>query len=148
MEAFDMARKLEFAGRYSTIPFKASPIYITSQLAAPELSSCRVFVPLQHWTQEGVMDVAREIASTLGPTEQFDIGLAPEESDPNRPGAAKSGEPARLTKIDPQSPLLVLRLGDSTWKTNYPRLEFEAIGRDEWRRHVDRGIAVNPEEAV
>lgn len=139
-----MARKLAFAGSHSTTPFKASPVYITSQIAAPELSSCRVFIPLQYWTQDGIMDVAREIASTLGPSEQFDVGIAPDENDPDGPGAARSGEPARVTKIDPQSSLLVLRLPSSTWKANYPRLDFEAIGPDEWRRHVDRGIASNP----
>jgi hypothetical protein len=144
LEAFDMARKLELAGKYAVVPFKASPIYITSQVAAPELSSCRVFVPLRYWTQESIMDVARDIASTLGPMEQFDVGIAPEESDPDEPGAARSGEPVRLTKIDPESPLIVLRLDTEAWKAVYPRLEFEPIGHDEWRRTVDRGIATNP----
>lgn len=148
MEAFDMARKLEFSGRYSAVPFTASPVYITSQIAAPELSSCRVFIPLEHWTQEGVMDVAREVAATLGPSEQFDIGIAPEESHPEEPGAARSGEPGRLTKIDPESALLVLRLEKSTWKAAYPRLDFEPIGYAEWRQHLDRGIAVNPAAQV
>jgi len=139
-----MAHKLSLAGQYSSPPFKASPVYITSQIGAPELSSCRVFIPLQFWTQEGVMDAAREIASTLGPLEQFDVGIAPDENDPSGPGAARSGEPGRLTKIDPRSPVIALRLDDSTWKAAYPRLSFEPIGRDEWRRHVDRGIAVDP----
>ena len=80
------------------------------------------------------MDVAREIASVLGPLEQFDIGIAPDESDPSGPGASRSGEPARLTKIDPLSPVVVLRVEDSTWRAVYPRLNFERIGRDEWRR--------------
>lgn len=89
------------------------------------------------------MDVAREIASILGPLEQFDVGIAPDESDPSGPGAARSGEPGRLTKIDPSAPLVALRLEDSTWKAEYPRLQFQPIGRDEWRRHVDRGVAVD-----
>jgi hypothetical protein len=148
VEAFDMARKLAFAGKHSPIPFMASPVYIGSQIAWPLLGSCRVFVPLEFWTDEGVMDVAREIASTLGPTEQFDVGIAPEMNDPNLPGGSISGEPARLTKIDPESDLLVLRLNDAAWKTHYPRLEFDPIGLDEWRRHVDRGIAANPVEEV
>lgn len=145
MEAFDMARKLAVAGRHTTPPFMASPIYITSQIGAPELSSCRVFVPLRYWTEEGVMDVASEIASILGPLEQFDVGIAPDESPPSGPAAGRSGEPGRLTKIDPQSPVIALRLEDSTWRAVYPRLRFERIGLDEWRRHVDRGIAVNPQ---
>ena len=144
MEAFDMARKLSLAGKYGSPPFTASPIYITSQIGAPELSSCRVFVPLQHWTEEGVMDVAREIASILGPFEQFDIGIAPLESAAAGPGAGRSGEPGRLTKIDPRSPVVVLRLQDDSWKAEYPRLAFTSIGRDEWRRHLDRGVAVDP----
>jgi hypothetical protein len=143
-----MARKLALAGKYSSVPFKASPVYITSQVAAPELSSCRVFVPLQYWTVEGVMDVARDIASTLGPMEQFDVGIAPEENDPDEPGAARSGEPGRLTKIDPESPLLALRIEKSTYQAVYPRLDFEPIGYDEWRAHVDRGIASNPAREV
>lgn len=144
VEAFDMARKLALAGKYSAVPFTASPVYITSQIAAPELSSCRVFVPLQHWTRDGVMDVAREVASTLGPMEQYDIGIAPEGSDPNKPGPVQGGEPGRLTKIDPESPLIALRMDGLTWKATYPRLDFEAIGYDEWRTHVDRGFALNP----
>ncbi|HEV3310239.1 MAG TPA: hypothetical protein VG815_06960, partial [Chloroflexota bacterium] len=110
MEAFDMARKLELAGRFSAPPFTASPVYITAQIAAPELSSCRVFVPFRYWTQDGLMDVAREIAATLGPMEQFDIGIAPEQTDTEGAGGPRGGEPGRLTKIDPQSPILVLRL--------------------------------------
>ncbi|GEM_PF-6464083 len=144
MEAFDMARKLAFAGQYSPVPFSASPIYITSQLLAPELASCRVFVPIRYWTEEHVMDVAREIACILGPTEQFDVGLAPEESDPDKPGAAISSEPARVTKIDPHSGIVALRMGQQAWKAAYPRLTFEPIGYDEWRAQVDRGIASNP----
>lgn len=92
------------------------------------------------------MDVAREVASTLGPSEQFDIGMAPEESDPAEPGAARSGEPGRLIKIDPLSPTVVLRLDGSAWSAAYPRLEFQPIGHEEWRAHVDRGIAANPVE--
>jgi hypothetical protein len=76
--------------------------------------------------------------------EQFDIGIAPDESDPSGPGAARSGEPGRLTKIEPRSPIIALRLDASAWKATYPRLVFESIGWDEWRTHVDRGIAVNP----
>jgi len=90
------------------------------------------------------MDVAREIASVLGPLEQFDIGIAPDENDPSGPGAARSAEPGRVTKIDPGSPVIALRLDDATWKAEYPRLSFVPIGHDEWRRHVDRGIAVDP----
>ena len=139
-----MARKLALAGKYSAVPFLASPVYITAQIAAPELSSCRVFVPLQHWTREGVMDVAREVASTLGPMEQYDVGITPEGFDPNKPGAVQGGEPGRLTKIDPESPLIALRLDELTWKATYPRLDFVPIGHDEWRTHVDRGFALNP----
>jgi len=144
MEAFDMARKLELAGKYSVVPFTASPVYITSQIGAPENSSCRVFVPLRYWTVDGIMDVAREIASTLGPMEQFDIGIAPDEGNPGGPGGARSGEPGRLTKIDPESPVIVLRLEGSAWKAVYPRLDFEPIGPDQWRVALDRGIASNP----
>lgn len=94
------------------------------------------------------MDVAREITSTIGPMEQFDIGLVPDEIDPDLAGASRSGEPGRITKIDPLSPFFVLRMGDQAWKGTYPRLDFESIGFDEWRQHVDRGIAINPEQDV
>jgi hypothetical protein len=139
-----MAHKLAIAGRHSRVPFTASPIYITSQVAAPVLASCRVFIPLRHWIRDGVMDVAREIACTIGPGEQFDIGLAPEESEPTGPAAGRSGEPGRVTKIDPSSPIVVLRMEGLAWRAEYPRLDFAAIGYDEWRSHVDRGIAANP----
>jgi hypothetical protein len=136
MEAFDMAHKLSFAGRFSPVPFTASPIYITSQIVAPQLGSVRVFIPPQYWNEEAIMDVAREIASTLGPTEQFDVGIALETNDPTAPGAARSGEAARLTKIDSRSNALVLRLGNSVWRATYPRLQFEPISLDEWRAYL------------
>src|SRR5579884_162004 len=144
MEAFDMAWKLSLAGKLSPVPFKASPIYISSQVGSPMYGSCRVFVPMEHWTDEGLMDVAREIASTLGPTEQFDVGIAPEESAPDEPGASRSGEPARLTKLDPESDLILLMVDGFTWKANYPRLDFHRIGVDEWRSLVEYGGAANP----
>ncbi len=144
MEAFDMAWKLSLAGQYSPVPFKASPIYITSQVASPLYASCRVFVPMEHWTDEGVMEVAREIASTLGPSEQFDIGIAPEENALNEPGASRTGEPARVTKLDPEANVLLLLVEGSTWIARYPQLHFQRIGIDEWRAMVEYGIAANP----
>lgn len=140
MEAFDMARKLALAGRLSSVPFSASPIYITSQIAAPELSSLRVFVPREHWTRDGVMDVAREIAAILGPTEQFDIGIALEASSSRGPGASETGEPARVTKIARDSDVVVLRMEGEAWRATYPRLDFERIPFDAWRAQVDPGI--------
>src|SRR5437660_293522 len=138
MEAFDMARKLEFAGQYSPIPYSASPIYITSQIGASLLGSCRVFVPLQYWTRDGVMTVAREISETLGPGEQFDIGIMATSGGREKPGTVTSGEPARLTKFNPESPVVYLMIEGESWKAKYPRLDFQPIRPDEWMRSVGR----------
>lgn len=137
-----MARKLALAGKYSPVPFIASPIYITSQIAAPQLASLQVYVPPERWSEEAVMDVAREIASTLGPTEQYDIGIWLEKNSPYEPGAAAtSGPGARVTKLDPGVNVIVLRMGDTAWRATYPRLDFERIGVNEWEMYIATGAA-------
>jgi hypothetical protein len=90
----------------------------------------------EQWSEENVMTVAREVARVLGPTEQFDVGitLAQQVYDPNMPA---SGSTARLMKLNPNDPYVVLRIkdrvGDRAYRARYPRLQFERQGEDFWR---------------
>jgi hypothetical protein len=137
MEVIDLAHKLAYAGSRSPVPFTTGPEFTNSVPGVPVLSSIRLFVPREQWSNENLFIVAREVCRILGGTAQFDIGFAVAGRtvyDPNRPA---SGDTARLTKLDANSSTVVLRVaseaGDALYEARFPRLQFEPAGSDQWR---------------
>lgn len=143
MEAYDLSRKLAYAGTHSPIPFTTGPEFTNGVPAVPVLSMLRIFVPPDLWSDENVKTVAREVARVLGPTEQFDIGIARANVATYGPTASASGVTARLIKLDPRSPEMVLRIRngveDSAYRARFPRLEFEPMGEDFWQSLYSSG---------
>src|SRR4051794_38045801 len=112
MEAYDLAHKLAYAGRRSPVPFSTGPEYTNSVPGVPVLSMLRIFVQQDDWSEENVKAVAREVARVLGPTEQFDIGIALQDLHVYTPNSPAAGVTARLMKLDPKSRELTLRIRD------------------------------------
>lgn len=137
MEVFDLAHKLAYVGEHSPVPFVTGPIYTNSVPAVPVLAQLRIFIDADLWTEENVKVVAKEIARVLGPTERFDIGMTLAGKltyDANR---SARGDTARMMKLDPNDPRIVLHLqgrtGDTAYEARFPRLEFQPIEEDFWR---------------
>jgi hypothetical protein len=75
MEAYDLSHKLAYAGRLSPVPFVTGPEFTNSVPVVPVLAMLRIFVEPRNWSEENVKIIAREVARTLGSTEQFDVGM-------------------------------------------------------------------------
>lgn len=137
MEAYDLSHKLAYLGRRCPVPFVTGPEYTNSVPGVPVLSMVRVFVQPDDWSEENVHLIAREIARSLGSTEQFDVGITLTSHPRYAPDIPASGNTARLTKLDREDPTLYLRIsdgnGDRVFRARFPRLQFEQIGEDFWR---------------
>jgi hypothetical protein len=146
MEAYDLSHKLAYAGVHCPVPFTTGPEFTNSVPGVPVLSMVRLFLQPEQWSEENVMTVAREVCRVLGPTEQFDVGitLAKQAYGANLSAA---GATARLIKLNPNDPQVVLRIkdktGDRAFRARYPRLQFEPLGEDFWRSTYAPG-AVKP----
>src|SRR5437764_2461365 len=107
MEVYDLSHKLAYAGRLSPVPYRTGPEYTNAVPGVPVLSTLRIFVEPEHWSEDNVKIIAREIARVLGPTEQYDIGITHTHSvyDPN---VSAAGNTARLIKFDAGAPRIQL----------------------------------------
>lgn len=147
MEAYDLSRKLMYAGSHSPIPFTTGPQFTNGVPAVPVLSMLRIFLSPELWSEDNVKIVAREVARVLGPTEQFDVGIARANVATYGPAVSASGVTARLIKLDPENPEMVLRIRngveDKAFRARFPRLEFEPMGEDFWQSLYSSG-AVKP----
>ncbi|HEX8918102.1 MAG TPA: hypothetical protein VF898_06345 [Chloroflexota bacterium] len=136
MEAYDLARKLAYAGRRCTVPFMTGPEYTNGVPGVPVLSMLRIFLEPDQWSEENVQKVAREIARVLGPTEQFDVGITL-STHAYGPDVAAAGLTARLMKLNPNDATVLLRvsqgIGDRVYRARFPRLQFEDAGEDFWQ---------------
>lgn len=137
MEAYDLAHKLAYAGSHSPVPFFTGPEYTNAVPAVPVLSMLRIFIEPEHWSEENLKVVSREIARVLGPTSQFDVGMARVGRTQYGLDRPATGSTARLIKLNPDDPQVVLRLrdgtGDRAFRARFPRLQFEPMGEDFWR---------------
>ena len=149
MEVYDLSHKLAYVGRLCPVPFHTGPQYTNSVPGVPVLSTLRIFVEPQHWSEENVFTIAREIARVLGSTEQYDIGITHTTGEyaPNLPA---SGNTARLMKLDATSPEVRLLLrdgdGDRAYEARYPQLRFEPMERDFWRSAYAAGAVKLPSQ--
>lgn len=136
MEAYDLSRKLAYAGARSPIPFITGPEYTNSVPGVPVLAMLRIFVEPKNWSEENIKTVAREVSRVLGATEQFDVGITLSDTiyDPQRPA---SGDTARVMKLDRDDPHVFLRIrgqiGDASFRSRFPRLQWEPFEEDFWR---------------
>lgn len=144
MEAYDLSHKLAYAGRRSSVPFTTGPEFTNSVPGIPVLAMLRIFIPAELWSEDNVKTVAREVARVLGPGEQFDIGITLADNHAFDPNTPASGDTARLMKLDPKDPNIVLRIsrgiGDTIFTARYPRLQFEPAGEDVWRSIFAPGV--------
>ena len=144
MEAYDLSHKLAYAGSHSPVPFTTGPEFTNSVPAVPVLSMLRIFIAPDQWSESNVKIVAREVARVLGPSQQFDVGLTltRQEYDPNLPA---SGVTARLIKLNPDDPRMLLRIQQGTveqvYAARFPRLQFEPIDQDFWHSLSTPGAA-------
>lgn len=142
MDAYDLSHKLAYLGRLSPVPFITGPEYTNSVPGVPVLSMVRIFIEPENWSDENVMIIAREICRVLGPTEQYDIGIT-HTSTVYSPDIPASGNVARIIKMDPRSPRVVLLIrdadGDRAFEARYPRLQFEPTVETFWRSIYDTG---------
>lgn len=149
MDAYDLSHKLAFAGRLSAVPFVTGPEFTNSVPVVPVLAMVRIFVEPRNWSEENVKIIARDVARTLGATEQFDIGITHTSNvyDPNIPA---SNATARLTKLDSGTPLVQLLLrdgdGDRVFEARYPRLQFEPATESYWRSMYDTAAVKLPSQ--
>lgn len=148
MDTYDLAHKLAYAGNRSPVPFITGPQYINSVPGVPVLAELRVFIPPEHWSEENLLVVAREICRVLGATTQFDIGITMAGVQRYNANLSATGNVARMTKLDPQDPTVYLRIeqgnGDRLLKAVFPRLEFETTGEDFWRSGYATGAVKVP----
>lgn len=149
MEVIDLSHKLAFAGRHSPVPFRTGPEYTNSVPGVPVLSTVRIFVDPEHWSQDNVFRIAREIARILGATQQFDIGIT-HTSTVYSPSLPAAGNTARLMKLDANSRDVRLLIrdgdGDRAYEARYPRLEFQPSGEDFWRSIYTAGAVKLPSQ--
>ena len=149
MEAYDLSHKLAYAGRLSPVPFMTGPEFTNSVPAVPVLSMLRIFVAPENWSEDNVKIIAREVARTVGATEQFDIGIT-HTTNVYSPDAPASNETARLIKLDPNSPRLQLYIsdidGDRVYEARYPRLQFEPTEVSFWRSIYDASAVKLPSQ--
>jgi hypothetical protein len=148
LEAFDLARKLAYAGARSPVPFRTGPEFTNSVPGVPVCAMIRLFVPREHWSEDNVKTAAREVCRILGAASQFDIGFAVDGKtryDANRPA---SGDTARLMKLDRGSRRVMLlvagEIGDRAYQAEYPRLQFVPSGEDFWRASYAPGVVKDP----
>lgn len=143
MDTYDLAHKLEYAGRRSPVPFITGPEFINSVPGVPVLSELRVFIPPEVWSKDNVLRAAKEICRILGAGAQFDIGIARAGGRTYNSSLSVNGDTARLTKLDPQSPEITLRYAsgdeDEMLKSRFPRLVWEPAGEDFWRSTYSAG---------
>jgi hypothetical protein len=137
MEAYDLSRKLSYAGARSPIPFTTGPEYTNSVPGVPVLSMIRIFVEPEHGTEGDLQTVAREVSRVLGPTEQYDVGITTSGRQAYDPSASASGVTARVMKLDRHDSKVVLRISDGIadkiFVARFPRLEFVQSGEDMWQ---------------
>lgn len=139
MDAYDLSHKLAYAGAHSPVPFETGPQYLNSVPGVPVLSELRIFIHPEFWSVENVMKAAREICRVLGPGAQFDIGMTLSGTPIYDAQRQAAGNIARLLKLNPDEPRVVLRLrvdeGDAVYEARFPRLQFERVGEGEdyWR---------------
>ncbi|HZU12616.1 MAG TPA: hypothetical protein VFB58_07225 [Chloroflexota bacterium] len=149
MDSYDLSHKLAYIGRLSPIPFATGPEYTNSVPGVPVLSMVRIFVEPANWSDANMRTIAREIARVLGPGEQFDIGIT-HTSTIYRPDLPAAGNVARMIKLDPDEPRVVLLIrdenGDRAFQAFYPRLRFEPIETDFWRSIYDIGAVKIPQQ--
>jgi hypothetical protein len=148
LEAFDLARKLAYAGTRSPVPFRTGPEFTNSVPGVPVCSMIRLFVPREHWSLEKVQVAAKEVCRVLGSNSQFDVGFAVAGKmryDADRPA---SGDTARLMKMDTHDRRVLLRIagrvGDMTYQARFPQLSFEQTGEDFWRSLYAPGAVKDP----
>lgn len=137
MDTYDLAHKLEYAGLRSPVPFVTGPEFINSVPGVPVLAEIRLFIPPEHWSRDHVLIVAREICRILGAGSQFDIGITVAGTRQYNSSLSINGDTARMTKLDPRSPDIVLRYAsgdeDLVFAARFPKLRFEPRGEDFWR---------------
>jgi hypothetical protein len=128
VDTYDLAHKLEYAGRRSPVPFITGPEYTNSVPGVPVLSELRVFIPHEHWSEENVLVAAKEICRVLGTSSQFDIGLTLAGARIYGLAVSIQGNTARLTKLNPDDRGVTLRYrsqdADRVYHAEYPRLRF------------------------
>lgn len=150
MEAYDLARKLAYAGSRSPVPFTTGAEFTNSVPGVPVLSMLRIFVEPEEWSEGNVKIVAREISRILGATEQFDVGITRTSTryDANSPAA---GTTARLMKLNAGDPQVTLRLRDGLvdhiYNARFPKLQFERAGEDTWSSTFTRDAAKTPSQS-
>ncbi len=150
MDTYDLSFKLAYAGRRSRVPFITGPQYTNSVPGVPVLAALRIFIPPESWSEENVILASREICRCLGPTSQFDIGMTLAGTATYDALRAAAGNVARLMKMDPDDPTVVLRYsadeGDNLYQARFPRLKFEPTGTDYWRASYATGAVKPPTE--
>jgi len=149
MEVYSLSHKLAFAGSHSPVPFRTGPEYTNSVPGVPVLSTVRIFVDPQNWSEQNIVLIAREIARVLGSAEQYDIGIT-HTTAVYSPDLPASGNTARLMKLDRSSPQVRLLVrdnnGDRAFEAHYPRLRFERAGEDFWRAIYAPGAVKLPSQ--
>jgi hypothetical protein len=147
MDTYDLSHKLAFAGRHSPVPFSTGPEYTNSVPGIPVLAELRIFIEPEHWNEENILTVSREICRVLGSGSQFDIGMTLAGTTRYDAERSAAGNIARLVKLDPSDPevRLFLRsgMGDRTLLARYPALAFEPGGESYWRS-IYAASAVKP----
>jgi hypothetical protein len=140
MDPYDLSHKLAYLGRLCPVPFVTGPDFTNSVPAVPVLSTVRIFVEPENWSDENVHIIAREICRVLGPTEQYDIGIT-HTNTVYSPDIPASGNVARIIKLDRNSSRVVLLIrdgdGDRAFEAKYPRLQFEPSSETFWRSIYD-----------
>lgn len=150
MDTYDLSFKLAYAGRRSPVPFVTGPQYTNSVPGVPVLAELRIFIPPESWSEENVIIASREICRCLGPTSQFDIGMTLSGTATYDALRAAAGNVARLMKMQPGDPTVVLRYsadeGDRLYQARFPRLQFDPTGNDYWRVIYATGAVKLPTE--
>jgi hypothetical protein len=128
VDTYDLAHKLEYAGRRSPVPFITGPEYSNSVPGVPVLSELRVFIPHEHWSEENVLVASKEICRILGASSQFDIGLTLAGARIYGLSVSIQGNTARLMKLNPDDRGVTLRYKSEdavrVYYAEYPRLQF------------------------
>lgn len=143
MDTYDLSHKLAYTGRRCPVPFTTGPEFTNSVPGVPVLSELRIFLEPDDWSIDNVFIVAREICRVLGPMEQFDIGITRGGVATYSAARAAAGNVARLTKLDPDSADVDLRIShedrDFLYRARFPRLQFEEAGEDFWQAGYSTG---------
>jgi len=150
MDTVDLSHKLAYAGARSPVPFTTGPEYTNSVPGVPVLSELRIFISPEHWSEENVLRVSREISRILGPTAQFDIGMTFQGTPSYDARHRAAGNIARLMKLDPDNADIRLLIRgenvDRSFTARFPRLGFEPGGEDFWRTIYTTGAVKLPNQ--